>query len=95
MICYIRKVVDFSFSSSQKWGSIWESDATSLGTFPYTFYDIPTVSVTNNSGTGGFMEGFYGTSTTNIGSMYMCRPLDTNTLQSYTLSIIAIGRWKA
>lgn len=94
LICYVRKVVNFSFSSSKKWGSVWESDATSLGNFPYTFYEVPIVSITNSSGTGGFIEGFYGTTTTAIGSMYMCRPLDTNIPQPYTLSIIAIGRWK-
>lgn len=95
LICYVTKSINFSFSSSQMWGSMWESDSTSLGTFPYTFYSTPTISVTNNSGAGGFIEGIQSTSTTSIGTTYMCRPLDTNTAQTYTLSIIAIGRWKA
>ena len=94
LICYVKKTINFSFSSSQKWGNIWESNLTSLGIFPYTFYETPAVNISNSSGAGGFIEGFQGTTTTNIGSMYMCRPLDTNSPQTYTLSIIAIGRWK-
>jgi hypothetical protein len=94
LICYAKKDVIFSFNSNQKLGSMWESDATSLGSFPYAFYEPPVVNVTNNSGLGSFIEGLLETTTTNIGKMYICRPIDTNSSITYTLSIIAIGRWK-
>ena len=95
LVCYAKKSINVSFHSSQKWGVLWESDGTSLGAFPYTFYDVPIVNVTNTSTAGGLIELVQSTSTTDVGTIYMCRPVDTNSSQPYVFSIVAIGRWKA
>lgn len=94
MIQTIRKDITATFRSDKKWGSLWESDAILLGNFPVPFLETPNISITNNSLTGGFIEYLHSTSNTSIGYTLLLRPLETTGTKDYSLSIIAIGRWK-
>lgn len=94
MICSMSKNVYVNFSSIQKWGIMWESDNIDLGNFPQTFIKKPYVTISNFSESGGFIEILRDTTTSFVGNTKIARPADTNTTIEYTLSIIAIGRWK-
>ena len=94
LICYKKISVSATFSSSQKWGSMWESNALDLGDYPYSFIEIPILNITNASTSGGFYECIENKTNTKIGKVYMCRPDDINATISYTFDIIAIGKWK-
>ena len=94
MICSMSKNVYVNFSSSQKWGVIWESDNIDLGNFPQTFIKKPNVTISNFSGSGGFIEILRDTTTSFVGNTKIARPSDTNNSIEYTFSIIAIGKWK-
>ncbi len=94
MICSMSKNVYVNFSSSQKWGVMWESDNIDLGNFPQTFIEKPYVTISNFSESGGFIEILRDTTTSFVGNTKIARPSDTNGTIEYTLSIIAIGKWK-
>lgn len=95
LIQYVTKNINFAFSSTQKWGVMWESDLTDLGEFPIPFIDAPeTLNITNYSSSGGFFESVQDTTKSRIGNAYICRSAETNGNISFHLSIIAKGRWK-
>jgi hypothetical protein len=89
-----RQYYYIPFKSTQKWGSMWESDGVNLGDFPVPFISPPDVGVTIRNSAGGMVEYILNGTNTNIGNLYMMRPIDTNKEIEYVLSITAIGKWK-
>ena len=92
LICWKNLTVSGTFSA---WGNVFISDAMSLGSFPYTFYAVPAVTVTpRNTDTAGSVVNLNNVSTTSCGEVRCQRGTTLGTSQ-FTFSIIAIGRWKA
>lgn len=91
LICSVSKSVYIAMSS--QWGSIYESSAVSLGSFPESFISPPIVSATVTYG-AAFIELLANTSTTSWGNITLCRPVSTPSAYTYYIDLIAIGRWK-
>lgn len=94
MICRIKKEYSVVFKNSQKWGLLWESNLCSLENFPTTFKAVPSVIVMINSSSGGLIEYVINTTTSFAGYVQIFRPVETDGTLSYTMSVVAIGKWK-
>ena len=91
MICY--KSVSSAVEITTAWGSLYEGSL-NLGSWPATFISAPEVSITNRGIPGAMIESFKTIpTTTSAGEVYLVRP--TSVTLTFTLSVIAIGRWKA
>lgn len=86
--------VNATFELEKKWGVMWESYAISLGNFAIPFIEKPKCQISNQSGSGGCIETFQGTTNVYCGETYMCRPIETEGTLSYLLTISAFGKWK-
>lgn len=93
MIC--TKEITLTTAMTNSWGALYESDTLSLGNFPQTFISKPIVSITNNgtAGRGAIIEASWGTTTTSVGSCWLCRGTSLQA-DDYYFNIIAIGKWK-
>lgn len=95
MICY--KTVSGTSDITETWGNGYttgSSNTISLGDFAETFISTPVVNIT--VGRGNFncwLATVQGTTTTFAGYVSLLR-FTTQPNVSYTLNIIAIGRWK-
>ena len=91
LICY--KSVSNAVAITTAWGSLYEGTL-DLGSWPATFISAPEVSITNRGTPGAMVESFKTVpTTTSAGEVYLVRP--TSATLTFTLSVIAIGRWKA
>jgi len=92
LICW--KKANYTATITNTWGTLYEStERVDFGDFPKTFISPPTVTATNASASGCFIEGVANTSTTSWGSSYLVRP-NSRSSATYTISLIAIGKWK-
>lgn len=93
LICW-KYVTLNNVAMTTSWGSIYESAAVSLGNWPETFIDIPTISLIQDfTGSGaGMVEAVKETSTTFVGNAYFWRATSSTFTLKYR--IIGIGRWK-
>ena len=93
LICYKNVTVSGTF---QAWGSTFLTNEMSLGSFPYTFYASPIITVNPiNTDTAGAVLSVINTSTTSCGVVRVMRGTSLTGTQSFTFSVMAIGRWKA
>lgn len=93
MVCWKYVTLnDVAMTTSR--GSIYESAAVSLGNWPETFIDIPTISLIQDfTGSGaGMVEAVKETSTTFVGNAYFWRATSNTLTLKYR--IVGIGRWK-
>ena len=93
LICW-KYVTLNSVAMTTSWGNIYESSAVSLGNWPETFIDIPTISLIQDfTGSGaGMVEAVKNTSTTFVGNAYFWRATSSTLTLKYR--IVGIGRWK-
>lgn len=91
-------IVSGTTNISTAWGQGYTSSSTntiSLGNYPQEFYTTPVVMVTPQRSNLNFWMGACGSaSTTSAGTTNFNR-LSTGSNVSYSLRVIAIGRWKA
>lgn len=79
-------------SFNTAWGVLYETPLISLGSFAVPFVgELPKVSCTMLG--SALIECVTGTTLTQAGSVWLVRP-DQYSNNSYTLNLIAIGRWK-
>lgn len=93
LIC--TKTLTFtSTACTVAWGSMYESNKLSLGSWAYTFSAQPTVSTTIcSSGTSVFIEGVFNGGVSLVGDTIFCRPTSM-TVDSVVVNVVGIGRWK-
>ena len=91
MICLKKQT--FTTTTTNAWGSMFDSPSISLGSLPVAFKAVPAVSAVSTGANSCFIEGVRDTTTSTWGSMWICRPVSTNSAQ-YTVDLIAIGMWK-
>lgn len=93
LICW-KYVTLNNVAMTTSWGSIYESASVSLGNWPETFIDIPTISLIQDfTGSGaGMVEAVKETSTTFVGNAYFWRATSSTFTLKYR--IVGIGRWK-
>lgn len=96
LLCAVSKsFTDIRVSS--EWGSLYESEALSMGSFPERFSSPPCVmtKVTNpdgNATAAGMIEGPYQYTEGFAGQVYICRPTPGN--YNFKVDLFAIGAWK-
>lgn len=88
----------FTKDCTKAWGSLYETESFSLGSFPVSFVDTPTsvqLTVTPDStySLHGFVEGPASITKNTIGSTFFCRPVSV-TGAPFKISYIAMGKWK-
>ena len=91
MIC--TKKHTFTTTTTSAWGSMFDSPSISIGALPANFTAVPTVTAVSTGANSCFLEGVRDTTTSTWGSMWICRPVSTNSAQ-YVVDLIAIGTWK-
>lgn len=91
MICW--NSVPMTKSVTSTWGALYTSPSTSLGTFPQTFIDIPTITVYCSGSSSIMLVTSAAATTTTAGSIQLARA-DSNNNVSTTVNYIAIGKWK-
>lgn len=91
MICLKKQ--SFTTTTTNAWGSMFDSPSINLGSLPVAFRAVPAVSAVSTGANSCFIEGVRDTTTSTWGSMWICRPVSTNSAQ-YTVDLIAIGMWK-
>lgn len=95
MICTKESTKTIPSNGWQTWGGCYDTkDVYDFGLFAETFYSKPVVTATVTGG-NGWLEFFYDTSTSAVGKCRFIRPNDPGAAKDFTVSIIAIGRWKA
>lgn len=90
MVC--TKKVSFNNTFTTAWGSMYTTDAISLGSWASAFTVVPTVNASIMSNYSAFIQSINDCTTTQVGTTYLARPVNTNA--QGTISIIAIGKWK-
>lgn len=91
MICSMN--VNITTEITSTWGSIYYSPLASLGNWPTAFIATPVITATLSSGPDAWVGTIRNTSTTFVGSTYLYRAA-SQVSSTYSLSVIAIGRWK-
>lgn len=95
MIC--TKTITVQTEITTPWGSLYESGNINLGDYAQSFIKKPIVSINNcyadNYASGVFIESLFNITKSNVGDVWLCRP-NSRASASYTLDIIAIGKWK-
>jgi hypothetical protein len=91
LIC--TKKHSFQTACENAWGSMFDSPDITIGWFPATFTDVPTVTAVSTGANSCFLEGVRDTTTSTWGKMWICRPVSTG-LADYVVDLIAIGKWK-
>lgn len=95
MICTKETTKTVPSNGWQAWGSCYDTkDVYDFGSFAETFYSKPVVTATITAG-NGWLEFFYDTSTSAVGRCRFIRPTDPGTAKDFTVSVVAVGRWKA
>lgn len=93
MICY-KKVEITGLNINSAWGSLYEnSSSISLGNFPQTFVDVPTITVDKTSGTGCWIQVNENITSSYAGDCYVVSATSRSGA-NINFEIIAIGRWK-
>ena len=100
MICTATKVFE-NISVTNSWGSLYETEELTLGSFPQQFISTPTGincnMITNNNsnekGSAGFVEYIVQTNNTSWGKTAIAKPVSSPAV-NIGLSLIAIGKWK-
>lgn len=90
MVC--TKKVSFNNTFTTAWGSMYTTDAISLGSWASAFTVVPTVNASIMSNYSAFIQSINDCTATQVGATYLARPVNTNA--QGTISIIAIGKWK-
>lgn len=93
LIC--TKQHSLATACTNAWGSMYDSPGIDLGSWPYEFLDIPTVSANFVSRTGygyAWLEGIMGTTASVVGSTFLCRATSAQLVGE--IHVIGIGRWK-
>ena len=92
MIC--QKVVSGTAVCTKAWGSLFETEAISLGRWAQTFTEFHAVSITHHGTSNGYwLETSYGASTTSCGTVMFCRATEKEDL-NWRVHIIGYGKWK-
>lgn len=92
LIC--AKTVTVTATVNKGWGSLfYNENLASLGDWPVQFLNAPAATISQTGGSDVTGISWHSMSAVSAGSVYLYRPVST-TSQSYTLSVIAIGRWK-
>lgn len=91
MICSMK--VNITTAISGTWGAIYYSPLASLGNWPTAFIATPVITATLDGGPDAWVGTIRNTSTTFVGSTYLYRAV-SQVSSTYSLSVIAIGRWQ-
>lgn len=91
MICSMK--VNITTAISSTWGTIYYSPLASLGNWPIAFIATPVITATLDGGPDAWVGTIRNTSTTFVGSTYLYRAV-SQVSSTYSLSVIAIGRWQ-
>lgn len=91
LIC--TKKHSFQTTCTNAWGSMFDSPDITIGWFPATFTDTPTVTAVSTGANSCFLEGVRDTTASTWGKMWICRPVSTGSAD-YVVDLIAIGKWK-
>ena len=91
MICL--KKFAFTTTTTNAWGSMFDSPNINLGSLPVAFKAVPAISAVSTGANSCFIEGVRDTTTSTWGNMWICRPVSTNSA-SYVVDLIAIGMYK-
>lgn len=92
LIC--AKTVTVTATVNKGWGSLfYNENLASLGDWPVQFLNTPAATISQTGGSDVTGISWHSMSAVSAGSVYLYRPVSTVS-QSYTLSAIAIGRWK-
>ena len=91
MICL--KKFAFTTTTTNAWGSMFDSPNINLGSLPVAFKAVPAISAVSTGANSCFIEGVRDTTTSTWGNMWVARPVSTNSA-SYVVDLIAIGMYK-
>lgn len=94
MICTKTASVEVLNTAWGDWGTLKEVTSLSLGDFAETFYQAPNVSL-SLSGDAAWLERISGTTVSSVGTISILRPNSPGRTTNYSVSVTAIGRWKA
>lgn len=91
LICMVE--VTYTGTISTQSGSMYYGSQINLGNWPVSFTNVPYISLSVRSGTDSFAANVSGTSNSSAGSTYLWSNV-SKASQTYTVDVIAIGRWK-
>lgn len=93
LICMVE--INWTGKITTAYGSMFYNDSTiSGGNWPVAFTGVPYMSMTCVRGTMALVGPASGTSKTAVGTLYIYRPSSNATSTTYSIDIIAYGRWK-
>lgn len=92
LICTKSMTFDRTFTNA--WGSLYETtENMQMGNWPVAFIATPATVITSTGAKDCFLETLHGVSANSAGYVNGCRPVNTTTAQSITLTVMGIGRW--
>lgn len=83
----------FQATCQTPFGVLYESEEIDFGYMAQSFIEPPKI-FTGNVRRTAMMEGLYDSTNNHFGRGWIMRPLKETTEQTYTIYLLAIGRWK-
>lgn len=93
--CWIK--LAYNAAIDRTWGSLYETFAFPIAVYPITFTELPMEFATSgNNASGGWVEvsGKAQQTLTNTNSYQFIRPVKSTTVETLTINLHVVGKWK-
>ena len=92
--CWTTTTIEFTFTSTKVWGSVYESPLTYYNYPTNLFINDPNVIIQKSGGSGGWLEIGTGSSTARTPGIYIVYPVEKTSSTTAYISIYASDKWK-